>query len=123
MTTTAGLTSAINYMIPAIGTPRMYAASQVLVSGTPVHIDFTGVSGGYWDGQPFRPSGFYIDNTQGTAPLTIVINPIAYQVVCPAGGSLNLPFPAPVDCTVDFSGVGQTTIVFVDTPVMPYRSF
>ncbi len=118
----SGLQTAINYMIPAVGTPRMYALSQVF-SATPFTLDFRGVTGGYWDGQPFRPSGFYIDNTQGTGPLTIVINEISYQIVVPTAGSLNLPFPAPIDLSVTITGLGQATIVFVDVPVMPYRSF
>lgn len=117
-----GLFPTINYMIPAIGTPRGYVQSGVL-SATPVTIDFRNVSGGDIDGQPFRPSGVMIDNSQGTGPLTIVINQIAFQIICPAGAALNLPYPAPVDQTVSITGLGQATVVFMDTPVQPYRSF
>ena len=117
-----GLQNIINYMIPAVGTPRGYVQSGVL-SATPLTIDFSGVSGGYWDGQPFRPSGVFIDNTQGTGQLSILVRQIAYQIVCPAGGMLNLQFPAPLDVIVDITGLGQASIIFVDIPVMPYRSF
>jgi hypothetical protein len=119
---TTGLQTIINYMIPAVGTPRGYVQTGVL-SATPVTIDFSGVSGGYWDGQPFRPSGVFIDNTQGTGQLALMVREIAYQMTCPAGGMLHLQFPAPLDVTVDITGLGQATLIFVDIPVMPYRSF
>lgn len=117
-----GLTQVMNYMIPAIGTPRGFVQSGVL-SATPLAIDFRNVSGGGIDGQPFRPSGVFIDNTQGAGTLTIVLNEIAYQIQCPAGESLNLPYPAPIDLSVSITGSGQATIIFVDVPVIPYRSF
>lgn len=117
-----GLQQVINYMIPAVGTPRTFIQSGVL-SATPVAIDFQNVSGGNIDGQPFRPSGVFIDNTQGTGSLTIVINEIAFRMVCPAGQSLNLQYPAPVNQSVQITGLGQATVCFVDFPVIPYRSF
>jgi len=117
-----GLTQVVNYMIPAVGTPRAYIQSGVL-SATPVAIDFRGVDGGNIDGQPFRPSGVFIDNTQGAGTLTIVLNEIAYAITCPAGESVNLQFPAPINLSVAITGNGQATIVFVDFPVIPYRSF
>jgi len=122
MSTANGLSDAINYMIPAVGTPRMYYDSRVY-SATPVRIDFSAITGGYWDGQPFRPSGLYMDNSAGVGDLTVVINEISFSITCPAGGYLNLPFPAPVFMTCSIVGDGQATIVFVDVPVMPYRSF
>jgi len=118
-----GLQSMINYMIPAVGTPRGYVYNATLVAGTPATIDFRGITGGGIDGQPFRPSGVYIDNTQGTAVLKVVINEISYAINCPIGETLNLPYPAPIDMTATITGQGVVTIVFVDTPVMPYRSF
>ncbi len=116
-----GLQQVINYMIPAVGTPRGYFWSGVLTAA-PVNIDFRNVSGGGIDGQVFRPSGVFIDNTQGTGPLTIVVNEIGYQMICLEGELLNLQFPAPIDCTVSFVGDGQATIAFVDFPVLPYRN-
>jgi len=118
-----GLQQLINYMIPAVGTPRGYLFSKVLPAATPETINFLGVQGGYWAGQPFRPSGIYMDNTQGVADLKVVINEMSYQMICPAGETLNLPFPAPLDVTATITGEGQITIVFVDVPVQPYRSF
>jgi len=116
-----GLQQVINYMIPAVGTPRSYFWSGVL-GATPVNIDFRNVQGGNIDGQPFRPSGVFIDNTQGTGPLTIVVNEISYQMIALAGELLNLQFPAPVDVSVSMVGNGQATVAFVDFPVLPYRN-
>ena len=116
-----GLQQVINYMIPAIGTPRGYFWSGVLTAA-PVNIDFRNVSGGGIDGQPFKPSGVFIDNTQGVGPVTIVINEISYQIVCDSAASLHLQFPAPVELTVSFVGDGQATIAFVDFPVLPFNS-
>lgn len=121
MSGSTGLQQVINYMIPAVGTPRGYFWSGIL-DASPVTIDFRNVSGGGIDGQVFRPSGVFIDNTQGTGPVTIVVNEIAYQMICLTGELLNLQFPAPVDCTVSFVGNGQATIAFVDFPVLPYRN-
>lgn len=116
-----GLQQVINYMIPAVGTPRAYFWSGVL-TGSPVVIDFRSVSGGGIDGQVFRPSGVFIDNTQGLGNVAITVNEISYQMICLPGELLNLQFPAPVDCTVSFVGNGQATIAFVDFPVLPYRN-
>lgn len=118
-----GLQEVVNFMIPAIGGPRCYIQSQVFDPAVAVPINFIGITGGYWDGQPFRPSGVFIDNTQGTAPLIVIINELSYRMACPAGHSLNLSFPAPPDLTATITGEGQATVVFVDIPVMPYRSF
>lgn len=116
-----GLEQVINYMIPAVGTPRGYFWSGVL-TGAPVTIDFRNVSGGGIDGQVFRPSGVFIDNTQGAGNLSVTINEIAYQMICLPGELLNLQFPAPIDVTVSFVGNGQATLAFVDFPVLPYRN-
>ena len=117
-----GLISVINYLIPNTGASRAYVQSSVLTS-TPVFIDFNAIAGGGLDAQPFRPSGVFIDNTQGTGVLTVVINQTGYQMQCPAGASLNAQFPSPMNVTVNITGTGQATLVFVDFPVMPYRSF
>lgn len=116
-----GLQNVINYMIPAVGTPRAYVWSGTLGADT-VTVDFRGIEGGMIDGQPFRPSGVFIDNTQGTSNLTVVVNEISYQMICVAGGLLNLQFPAPVELSVTFSGTGPATLVFVDFPVLPFNN-
>lgn len=114
-----GLQAAVNYMIPAVGTPRMFIKSQVFDPLTPVVINFRGVMGGMIDAQPFRPSGLLIDNSQGVGPLTVRINEAAFSITVPIGGGCNMPFPAPVEMTSTITGDGQATVVFVDYPVMP----
>lgn len=118
-----GLQSVVNYMMPAVGSPRVFLISQVFDPLTPVYQDFRNVSGGAIDGQPFRPSGVLIDNTQGSDIITVRINEMSYQVVCPAGQTLNVPYPAPTEMTTTITGTGQATVVFCDYPVLPYRSF
>lgn len=117
-----GLNNVVNFMIPAVGTPRGYVVSQVFVAGTPVDIDFRNVSGGWIDAQPFRPSGVLVDNSLGTAAVVVVINQMAYRITVPAGTSLQMPYPAPSELTVTITGEGQATLVFVDYPVIPFAS-
>ncbi|HKY45375.1 MAG TPA: hypothetical protein VJM50_19945 [Pyrinomonadaceae bacterium] len=117
-----GLQEVVNYLIPQVGSPRCFVVSQVL-GPTPYRLDFRSVPGGMIDGQPFRPSGVFIDNTAGAGDLEILVNEINYNMLCPAGDSLNAQFPAVMDSTFNITGDGQATIVFVDFPVMPYRSF
>lgn len=117
-----GLQNVQNYLAPAIGTPRVFLLNQDF-TGAIVTQDFRNVEGGMIDGQPFRPSGLFIDNTLGTGPLTVIINEMAYRMVCPAGETLSLPFPAPKDLSATVTGTGVATVIFVDFPVIPYRSF
>lgn len=118
-----GLQNVQNYLAPAIGTPRVFMLNQTFDPLAPVTQAFRNITGGMIDGQPFQPSGVFIDNTQGTAPLTVIINEMAYRMVCPAGESLSLPFPAPKDLSATITGTGLATVIFVDFPVIPYRSF
>lgn len=117
-----GLQSVTNFLIPPVGGPRAYAHSGVL-SATPVFLDFRGTAGGSIDAQPFRPNGAFIDNTLGTDDLVILLNEVNFRILCPAGDSLNAQFPAPENCTFNITGDGQATVLFVDFPVFPYRSF
>lgn len=117
-----GIQAVTNYLIPPVGIPRVYIHSGTL-SATPVFLDFRSTAGGMIDGQPFRPSGVFIDNTQGAGDLTLLVNEINYHMVCPAGESLNAQFPAPINPTFNLTGNGLATVAIVDFPVMPYRSF
>lgn len=117
-----GIVSVVNYLIPQVGTPRGFVQSSVL-SATPINLDFRNVEGGGIDAQPFRPSGVFIDNTQGTGDLILTLVEMNFRVVCPAGNSLNAQFPAEINGTFALTGQGQATVVFVDFPVFPYRSF
>ena len=115
-----GLVELINYLIPSGSTPRGYLQSAVF-SATAISLDFRNISGGSFDGLPFRPSGVFIDNSQGTGALTITVNEISYTMSCPAGQWLNLQFPAPINTTVSIKGLGQATVLFVDFPVIPFQ--
>jgi len=117
-----GLFSVVNYLIPQVGGPRGFVQSGPL-SATPIYLDFRNSEGGGIDGQPFRPSGVFIDNTLGTGDLVLTIIEMNFRVVCPAGNSLNAQFPAPINGSFNLTGNGQATVVFVDFPVFPYRSF
>lgn len=119
---TTGVQAVTNYLIPPVGIPRTYIHSSTL-SATPVVLDFRAIQGGMIDAQPFRPSGVFIDNTQGAGDLIIHLTQINYNILCPAGNSLNAQFPAPIDVTFEITGDGPATLAFVDFPVMPYRSF
>jgi len=112
------LQSVTNFLVPATGSTNAYAVSQVF-SATPTFVDFNNVA---LDGLPFRPSGVLIDNSQGTGPLTVLINEISYAMTCAAGELLNMPYPAPVNHTANITGNGQATVIFVDYPVIPFYS-
>jgi hypothetical protein len=119
---TTGIQAVVNYLIPQVGTPRCYVRSAGFTA-TPSIIDFRAINGGMIDAQPFRPSGVFVDNTAGTGDLNILLVEINYNIRCLAGESLNAQFPAPKDVTFSITGDGAATVVFVDFPVMPFRSF
>jgi hypothetical protein len=108
----------VNYLIPATGSTRGYAISRVF-DATPVNVNFSAMQ---LDGIPFRPSGVFIDNSQGASALIIVINELAMRITCPAGASLQTQFPAPMSMTVTLVGDGQASVNFVDFPVIPFLS-
>ncbi len=106
----------VNYLIPATGSTRGYMISRIF-DATPYPTNFATIE---LDGVPFRPSGVFIDNSQGASPLIIVINELAYRITCPAGASLQTQFPAPMSMSVSIIGGGQATVNFVDFPVIPF---
>lgn len=106
-----------NYLVPAAGTTRGVVIREPLVSGTVLKRDFRDLQ---LDGIPFIPSGVYIDNTDGLSDCTIVINEIGFKITAQAGQSIVCQYPAPSNQSASISGDGQTTIVFVDYPVIPF---
>lgn len=114
-----------NYLGPAVGTMTAVSINQVfptVASGTPFNYDPKNQS---LDGREFRPSGVYIDNTQGTTALNVLVNQMSLNLSVPAGGFAQLPFPSPLGVTFSVTGDGTNpgTVVFVDYPVMPFRSW
>lgn len=112
---TANINTTSNYLVPSGGTTH-----AVDVEGTwtanPQLLDWRNFK---VDAFPFRPQGVFIDNTQGTGDLTIVVYPIGWAVVCPAGQSVEKQFPAPANMTMQVTGNGFARLVFVDFPVLP----
>lgn len=110
-----GVQNVFNYMVPAAGQTHAVTFSGAF-SATPFLIDWRQFS---VDNFPFVPQGVFIDNTQGTGPLTITIFPLGFNVVCPTGSSGQFQFPAPNGQTAQIVGNGQATVYFVDFPVLP----
>jgi len=104
-----------NYLVPAGGLTHGVIYSGVF-SLTPLNIDWRSFS---VDNYPFEPQGVFIDNSEGTGPLIINIQPIDYNVTCPAGVTAQFQFPAPAGMTMSIIGNGQASLVFVDFPVLP----
>lgn len=112
-----GMQSVTNFLVPATGSTNAYLVSEAF-GATPYFQDFNNVA---LDGIPFRPSGVVIDNSQGTGDLVVLINEISYRIICPAGSTLQMPYPAPMNHTANITGSGQpATVLFVDYPVIPY---
>lgn len=111
--------SAYNYLVPAAGTTNMYPIQQALTA-TPVVVDFRTVG---LDGQQFVPSGAFIDNSQGVAPLVITVQDVNYVIQVAAGQSAAVQYPAPMNQIVSITGNNPAaSIIFVDFPVLPFAS-
>src|SRR5580658_4144487 len=113
--------STTNYLVPSSGSTHC-----VPVSGNwgaqPAILDWRQFSESSF---PFQPQGVFIDNTQNANPLTIAIEPLGWNINCPAGAQLMTPFPAPATQTAQVTssgGGGFATIMFVDFPVLPFLS-
>lgn len=117
--TQAQLQNAQNFLVPAMGTTRMYTFKQTMAAGEVYEIDFRDIG---LDGRPFVPYSAIIDNSLGTGVLTISILDVGYRVFCPAGGTTQQMYPAPFNQKVALTGEGDVVVVFTDYPVMPINS-
>lgn len=104
-----------NYLVPSSGQTHAVEFNGVF-SATPALIDWRQFS---IDQFPFQPQGVFVDNTQGTGPLTITILPLGYNIIIPAGIAAQAQFPAPNGQTAQITGDGQASVIFVDFPVLP----
>lgn len=104
-----------NYLVPASGQTHSVQLSGVY-SAVPFVQDWQQFK---VDNFPFIPQGVFIDNTQGAAPLVINIQPINFNVSCPAGSSGQFQFPATASQSWSITGNGQASVFAVDFPVMP----
>lgn len=113
---TQQLLNVSNYIVPAAGTTRGYSVRKVFDPLQPDVIDFRQIA---LDGQPYRPSGVFVDNTRNSDPLTVVVNEIGFTIIVPAGANVATPYPAPIQHSVTIIGNGEAVLVFVDFPVIP----
>lgn len=107
-----------NYMVPANGTTHCVQI-QGTVTAAPSLLDWRQFT---VDNFPFQPQGVYIDNTAGTATLSITVVPLGWTINCPAGQQLATSFPAPNGETMTVVGNGQVSMAFVDFPVLPSQA-
>ena len=104
-----------NFLVPATGSTNAYTLRENFTA-TPKFFDPRNVG---LDGAPFRPYGVIIDNTAGNDTLTVLVNEMSFTVNAEAGASVQMPFPAPVNCTFNITGDGDATVIFVDYPIIP----
>jgi hypothetical protein len=104
-----------NYMVPASGGTHAVAFTDLL-SGTPTLYDFRQFT---LDNFPFVPQGAYVDNTANDSPVTFTFDPIGLNISVPAQSFAAFNFPAPKGLTVNATGGGNVTTVWVDYPVLP----
>lgn len=110
-----------NFLVPATGGVNCLVVSREFIAD-PFRVNFQEYD---LSGVPFRPYGVIVDNTSGANEIEIRINEIAYTIKCPAGQSIQMPYPSPVNHTASISspaGANQATVIFVDYPVQPYSS-
>lgn len=104
-----------NYLVPSSGSTHAVTFSGTF-SATKQVIDWQSFS---INNFPFQPQGAFIDNSAGTGNLVIKILPINYSVTIASGSVSQVQFPAPNNMTMEITGDGDATIVFVDFPVLP----
>jgi hypothetical protein len=108
-----------NYLVPSSGSTHAVPISQAWPV-QPTFLDWRQFSESSF---PFQPQGVFIDNTLNAQPLTINVQPVNWNVTCPANVQMMIPFPAPSGQTMNVSsGGGQATLIFVDFPVLPFQT-
>jgi len=116
MTVSTSQFATTNFLVPAGGTTHA-VGFQGGFTAQPFLIDWRQFT---VDAFPFQPQGVYVDNTAGTTPLTITIQPIGYNLIVAAGTSAARSFPAPngQTCTIIGDPAATTnSVIFVDYPV------
>ncbi len=105
-----------NYLVPVDGTTHCVTAAG-LITGTPYEIDWGAFA---LSNFKFYPQGAFIDNTQGTGPLTLAIPSLNFQIVVPTGAFQAVTFPSPARCVMSVTGANAGAVInFVDFPVIP----
>lgn len=109
--------TANNYLVPASG--RVHGTKYTNDFGSVTSEDVINWGTYKINNFPFIPQGAFINNTEGTADLTIIIEEIDYKILVPAGIAKQAQFPAIEKSTFTISGQGKVSIFFVDFPVLP----
>jgi hypothetical protein len=109
-----------NYLVPSSGGTHAVQIDGVF-SAEPAYADWNAFAQANF---PFQPQGVFIDNTQGSGPVTLGIctsvgGPSLWNVTCPAGAQLQAQFPAPNGQVTEIVGDGEVNLIFVDFPVLP----
>lgn len=109
--------STTNYMVPSNGQTHCVVYNGT-ASAVPTLIDWRQFA---LDAQPFQPQGVFIDNSRGTVPLVLVVQPINFTITVAAGTTSQTQFPAPAGQTMTVTGDPGNTVsmYFVDFPVLP----
>jgi hypothetical protein len=109
------LQSTYNFLVPAAGGTSAYTITQPTDVDTFNSGQITSISG-----QPFTPSGIIINNVNGTNNAVVRIEPIGFEIVCPAGAQMGMAYPAVLDHSATFTDCDGAVLTFVDYPVIPY---
>lgn len=109
--------TANNYLVPASG--RVHGAKYSNNFGSVTSEDVINWGTYKINNFPFIPQGAFINNTEGTDDLTIIIEEIDYKILVPAGIAKQAQFPAIEKSTFTISAQGKVSIFFVDFPVLP----
>jgi len=105
-----------NYLVPVDGTTHCVTAAG-LISGAPFELDWSAFA---LSNFKFYPQGAFIDNTQGTGPLTLKIPSLNFQIIVPTGAYQAVTFPSPARCVMQITGANANAVInFVDFPVIP----
>lgn len=106
-----------NYLVPSNGQTHAVVFKGQF-SATPFLVDWRQFA---IDNEKFQPQGAFVDNTAGTVPLVVTIQPINYSFSVPAGLTAQVQFPAPngQTCTITGDPNNSASVVFVDFPVLP----
>lgn len=107
-----------NYMVPSSGATHVVPVVGQFTAA-PFVVDWRQFAN---DEFPFQPQGVFIDNTQGAGLLTVTVQPIGWNILCPAGTQVAAPFPAPNGQSASIVGNGQASVMFADFPVLPFTA-
>ena len=105
----------MNYLVPASGSTSG-AVVRGFFTATPTIQDWRNQA---LDGEQYVPSGVFIDNTRGIAPLVVRVQNNGFTIVCQPGESMSTQYPAPLDQITEITGLGEAVVIFVNFPVLP----